>query len=48
MGVGMYALNPDYIQPLFVEPMGQLMLLIGGVMMVVGFVTIRRLADLKV
>ena len=48
IGVGMYALNPDYIQPLLVEPMGQLMLLIGGVMMVVGFVTIRRMADLKV
>jgi tight adherence protein B len=48
IGVGMYALNPDYIQPLLTESMGQLMLLIGGVLMVLGFVTIRRMADLKV
>lgn len=47
-GVGMYALNPDYMAPLFVEPLGRLMLVVGATMMLVGFVVIRRMADLKV
>lgn len=47
-GVGMYALNPDYMTPLFVEPLGRLMLVTGAMMMLVGFVVIRRMADLKV
>ncbi len=47
-GIGMYAMNPDYMEPLLVEPLGQMMLLVGGVMMVTGFLVIRRIVDIKV
>ena len=46
-GAGMYAINPQYMEPLLVEPMGRTMLAVGAVMMVVGFLVIRRLVDLK-
>lgn len=47
-GIGMYALNPEYMRPLFVEPLGQMMLLIGFVMMTIGFVVIRRMVDIQI
>jgi tight adherence protein B len=46
-GVGMYALNPDYMSPLFEESLGRALLITGGMMMLVGFVVIRRMADLE-
>ncbi len=46
-GVGMYTLNPDYMRPLLVEPLGRLMLAVGGTMMLVGFLIIRRMVDVK-
>ena len=47
-GFMMYSTNPDYMAPLFEEPLGQMMLLAGGVMMMVGFYIIRRITDVKV
>ena len=47
-GFGMYSSNPDYMQPLFVEPLGRIMLAVGGVMMLIGFFVIRRITDIKV
>lgn len=46
-GLGMYLINPEYMEPLFVHPMGRALLLGGAVMMMVGFVVIRRLVDIK-
>lgn len=45
---GMYSSNPDYMRPLFVEPLGRVMLVVGAVMMLIGFLVIRRLTDIKV
>lgn len=45
---GMYSSNPDYMRPLFVEPLGRVMLVVGGVMMLIGFLVIRRLTNIKV
>ncbi len=47
-GIGMYASNPEYMAPLFEEPMGRIMLVVGAVMMLVGFIVIRRITDIKV
>ncbi len=47
-GIGMYSGNPEYMQPLFEEPLGRVMLVIGAVMMLMGFMVIRRITDIKV
>ena len=47
-GVGMYMINPEYMEPLLVNQGGRLLLGAGAVMMVVGFLVIRRIADIKV
>jgi tight adherence protein B len=47
-GIGMYSSNPDYMEPLFVEPLGRIMLGVGGVMMLIGFFVIRKITDIKV
>lgn len=47
-GIAMYTLNPEYMAPLFEEPMGQMMLMGGGAMMLMGFYIIRRITDVKV
>jgi tight adherence protein B len=45
---GMYSSNPEYMEPLFVEPLGRIMLGVGGVMMLIGFMVIRKITDIKV
>ena len=47
-GLGMYALNPTYMEPLISEPLGRMMLLVGLVMMAMGFFVIRRMVDIRV
>ena len=46
-GVGMYALNPEYISLLWTEEMGRWMLAGAGVMQVIGFFVIRRIVDIE-
>ncbi len=46
-GVGMWILNPEYMEPLFVEPAGRMLLLTGVIMMAFGFLVIRRMIDIK-
>ena len=46
-GLLLYGANPEYMEPLFVEPMGRVMLLVALLMMLVGFVVIRRITDIK-
>ena len=47
-GILLYLVNPDYMEPLLVEPGGRIMLLVAFIMMVIGFVVIRRLTDIQV
>lgn len=47
-GLGMYTINPTYMSPLLVEPLGRMVLLIGFLMMTTGFVIIRRMVDLEI
>lgn len=46
-GAGMFALNPDYMRVLFVEPFGRLMLVMAAGLQVIGFVAIRRIMDVE-
>jgi tight adherence protein B len=46
-GFMMWSINPAYMEPLFVEPAGRVMLVVGAVMMLFGYFVIRRLVDIK-
>ena len=46
-GVGMYALNPDYMRVLFTEPGGRLMLAVAVALQLFGFLVIRKLVQIK-
>lgn len=41
-------INPNYIQPLLFEASGRMILIVGAVMQIVGFIILRRIADVKV
>ena len=41
-------INPEFMQPLFTELIGQILLVIGGIMMAIGFFAIRKITDIKV
>jgi tight adherence protein B len=41
-------LNPEHMEPLFREPMGQSMLIVGIVMQAIGFVWIRKVIKIEV
>jgi Flp pilus assembly protein TadB len=41
-------MNGDFIQPLFTDPIGHRLILIGIVMQTMGFFLIRRIIDIKV
>jgi tight adherence protein B len=43
-----YRLNPDYVMPLFTDPMGRQMLAGGIIMQVLGAVVIRKIVNIKV
>jgi tight adherence protein B len=47
VGILLYLVNPDYMEPLFMEPAGRLMLLGAFVSMTVGFFIIRRITDIE-
>ncbi len=46
-GVGMYALNPEYMRVLVDEPGGRLMLAVAVTLQIFGFLVIRRMVDVK-
>lgn len=46
-GLGMYALNPDYISLLWTEELGRWMLAGAALMQLVGFLVIRRIVDIE-
>jgi len=41
-------INPAFMQPLFTQLLGQILLGVGGVMMVIGFVMIQKIVSIKV
>ena len=45
-GLGMFALNPEYMRVLFTEPLGRLMLTMAGGFQIIGFIAIRRIMDI--
>lgn len=48
LGVVMYLLNPEYISRMWQDICGLLMLFTGGLMMLTGYLVIRRITDIKV
>ncbi len=47
LGVAIYTLNPEYMMPLFEEPLGRIMLVGGLVFQVLGYLWIRRILDIE-
>ena len=41
-------INPSFMEPLFTETLGQILLATGGIMMAIGFFAIRKITDIKV
>jgi tight adherence protein B len=41
-------LNPDYIEPLYTNPIGRVVLVVAGLMVVSGSLVIRKIIDIKV
>ena len=46
--VAITALNPEYMEPLFTHPIGRLLLVLAGVMVVAGSIVIKRIVSIKV
>lgn len=42
------AINPEYMQPLYVTPIGRCLLVVAGMMVIAGSLIIKRLVDIKV
>lgn len=48
LGVAMFAINPNYIGRMFNQPCGIIMLVVGGLMIVAGYMIIRRITNIEV
>ncbi|HET7700883.1 MAG TPA: type II secretion system F family protein [Candidatus Limnocylindria bacterium] len=48
IAVALNFINPSFMQPLFTELIGQILLAVGGVMMVIGFLAIQKIVNIKV
>jgi tight adherence protein B len=48
MALALYFMNPDYLTPLFTDPMGQSMVAGAAVMMILGAVVMQRMINIKV
>ncbi len=46
--LGVWRLNPDYVMPLFTDPLGKKMLISGLIMQTVGALVIRKIVNIKV
>ena len=47
-GTLVYLVNPDYLRPLFVDPLGRKLLFAAGVLEVAGFIVMKMLTKVKV
>lgn len=48
VGFAIYALNPPYIQLLFTDPMGKLMVLMAVTFQIIGFLWIRKIVNIEI
>lgn len=48
LGVAMFIINPNYIGRMFNEPCGIIMLIVGGLMIIAGYVAIRQITNIEV
>ena len=48
LGAALNAINPAFMQPLFTETIGRVLIAVGAVMMTIGFLAIRKITDIKV
>ena len=48
LGAALNAINPAFMQPLFTETIGRILIGVGAVMMTIGFLAIRKITDIKV
>jgi len=48
LGAALNAINPAFMQPLFTQTIGQILIGVGVVMMTIGFLAIRKITDIKV
>ena len=46
--LAVYRLNPDYVMPLFTDPMGKKMLAVAIFLQVLGALVIRKIVNIKV
>jgi tight adherence protein B len=48
LGAALNAINPAFMQPLFTQTIGRILMGVGLVMMTIGFLAIRKITDIKV
>ena len=48
LGAALNAINPAFMQPLFTQTIGRILMGVGAVMMTIGFLAIRKITDIKV
>jgi tight adherence protein B len=48
VGLGLYALNPEYISLLFTEVIGRFLLIGAIVMQIIGYLWIRRIVNIEI
>lgn len=48
LGVALNAINPAFMEPLFTQTIGRILIGVGAVMMTIGFLAIRKITDIKV
>jgi tight adherence protein B len=48
LGAALNAINPAFMQPLFTQSIGRILIGVGAVMMTIGFMAIRKITDIKV
>ncbi len=48
LGAALNAINPAFMQPLFTQTIGRILIAVGAVMMTIGFLAIRKITDIKV
>lgn len=48
MLIAIYFLNPNYITTLFIEPAGQIMLIVASILMIIGTIVMKKMINIKV
>ena len=48
IGMILYVINPEYLMPLFTDPIGQKMLVGAAIMMILGGIVMKKMIAIKV